>query len=550
MKKWFALFLIGLLALGVSSSEAAIGWAGGVYPCDGDTRLDNADIDVYVQIWKDACTPGAGACPGLEAFLFYKKASEGTYTSLAMSYWGEVDNNDEYKGTIPEVATAAGDDEMFYVDVHDITDDTWFYGAKNQWTCPGGEKDPPFVLHISPAISQDVTVTFRVDMGCLDPSWYSGGAFVAGGFNSWSGCTYAMLDPDGDFIYEAQYTFLAGSNPFQEYKFNKSTGSCDWEGGSNRTFVIDDSSPTQILPVEMWDRWDCCTPSGPAAISAPGSYCVHLCYCEEYLDIPLTVAYDPPVIPLILFVPGCELGPTPCNEVCDPGAGVPVWQIVEIAPHSYVLRLCVPRVAGADYGCFCMTIEQILPVELTSFEATPLDHAVRLDWTTATETDNDHFVIESSLNQTEWNTVTEVPSLGNSPSGHSYHYVHEGLAAGVTYYYRLTNVDVSGASTLYPHVANATPLGAVVAAEYALSQNYPNPFNPTTAITFSLRDAGTVAIKVFDVTGHDVATLVSGHMTAGSHTVSFDASALPSGLYFYRLQAGDFTATRKMVLMK
>jgi len=89
-----------------------------------------------------------------------------------------------------------------------------------------------------------------------------------------------------------------------------------------------------------------------------------------------------------------------------------------------------------------------------------------------------------------------------------------------------------------------TPFG------FTLNQNYPNPFNPSTQITFNLAQAGNVSLKVFDVLGREVATLVNSELASGAHTVTFDASDLASGLYVYRLDAGNMTATRKMMLMK
>jgi hypothetical protein len=85
---------------------------------------------------------------------------------------------------------------------------------------------------------------------------------------------------------------------------------------------------------------------------------------------------------------------------------------------------------------------------------------------------------------------------------------------------------------------------------FTLEQNYPNPFNPTTSISFSLPETGTASLRVFDMTGREVATLVNGMTERGTHTVSFDASNLGTGVYFYTLQSGSFTTTKKMVLVK
>ena len=85
---------------------------------------------------------------------------------------------------------------------------------------------------------------------------------------------------------------------------------------------------------------------------------------------------------------------------------------------------------------------------------------------------------------------------------------------------------------------------------YELSQNYPNPFNPSTTINFSIPAGGTVSLKVFDMIGREVETLVDSYVDAGSYSVSFDASRLSSGMYFYRIQSGSFSQIKKMMLVK
>ncbi len=85
---------------------------------------------------------------------------------------------------------------------------------------------------------------------------------------------------------------------------------------------------------------------------------------------------------------------------------------------------------------------------------------------------------------------------------------------------------------------------------FELAQNHPNPFNPTTTIEFSTLETSMVSLSVFDLSGRQVASLVNGMMDAGNHSISFDASNLSSGVYFYTLQANGMSATKKMVLMK
>ncbi len=87
-------------------------------------------------------------------------------------------------------------------------------------------------------------------------------------------------------------------------------------------------------------------------------------------------------------------------------------------------------------------------------------------------------------------------------------------------------------------------------ASFRLAQNYPNPFNPTTTIGYDLPSASQVSLKVYDVVGREVATLVNEAQAAGEHTATFNGANLASGIYFYRLQAGNFVQTRKMLLVK
>ena len=86
--------------------------------------------------------------------------------------------------------------------------------------------------------------------------------------------------------------------------------------------------------------------------------------------------------------------------------------------------------------------------------------------------------------------------------------------------------------------------------EFSLSQNYPNPFNPVTIISYQLPKTGFVTLKVYDVLGNDVVTLVNEEKPAGNYNINFDASELPSGVYYYKIRAGNYVETKKMMFLK
>ena len=89
-----------------------------------------------------------------------------------------------------------------------------------------------------------------------------------------------------------------------------------------------------------------------------------------------------------------------------------------------------------------------------------------------------------------------------------------------------------------------------VPSNYLLYQNYPNSFNPTTVVKYQIPELSFATLKVYDVLGKEIATLVNEEKAAGTYAVEFDATSIPSGIYFYKLQAGNFVETKKMILMK
>jgi len=186
-----------------------------------------------------------------------------------------------------------------------------------------------------------------------------------------------------------------------------------------------------------------------------------------------------------------------------------------------------------------------VPVELMSFDAIARDGEVLLEWKTATETNALGFYVERGDVRSDL-----IQAAGNSDIENVYTYVDKNLDNGVVYSYNLITVDMDGKEV----VANAEPVSATpmahVPTAFALHQNYPNPFNPVTEIKYDVPKNSHVTLKVYNVLGAEVATLVDGDQKANFYTVSWDAKDLASGVYFCTLTAGDFKAVKKMVLLK
>jgi len=191
-----------------------------------------------------------------------------------------------------------------------------------------------------------------------------------------------------------------------------------------------------------------------------------------------------------------------------------------------------------------------LPVELSSFTSSVNKSNVLLNWLTSLEINNMSFEIErSNVNgqkSNDWVKVGSVTGNGTTNSASSYSFTDRNLASG-NYSYRLKQTDFNG-NFEYFNLNNEVNIG--IPTKYDLSQNYPNPFNPSTKINYDLPYDGIVSIKLFDMSGKEVAVLVNEAKTAGYYSVDFNASALTSGVYFYSISANNFSATRKMLLIK
>ncbi|MDP4115490.1 MAG: T9SS type A sorting domain-containing protein [Bacteroidota bacterium] len=187
-----------------------------------------------------------------------------------------------------------------------------------------------------------------------------------------------------------------------------------------------------------------------------------------------------------------------------------------------------------------------LPVELTSFAGRCVQNKIHLNWNTATEVSNLGFDIERSSDKINWQKIAFINGNGNSNSPKNYSYV-DNSAMESKCYYRLKQIDTDGQC----HYSNTIEINTSQnSGSFTLEQNYPNPFNPVTNISFFLPSESFVSIKVFDVLGREVTTLIHKQLTAGYQNVYFDASNLASGTYLYRMEAGAFTQVRKLIVTK
>ena len=187
------------------------------------------------------------------------------------------------------------------------------------------------------------------------------------------------------------------------------------------------------------------------------------------------------------------------------------------------------------------------PSNLTA-DAIPRN-AIKLGWADNASNENGFHLYRSAGVSGAFRLLTTLAA--NTAS-----YTDTALTFGTTYWYRLEAFNASGNSALsLDAFATAGYIVAVqqeptVPVEFALEQNYPNPFNPATFIVYSLPQPFLVELKVYDVLGHEIRVLVNEKKPAGVHRVPFDSQGLPGGLYFYRLRAGEFVETKKMVMLR
>jgi photosystem II stability/assembly factor-like uncharacterized protein len=272
-------------------------------------------------------------------------------------------------------------------------------------------------------------------------------------------------------------------------------------------------------------------------------------------NIPCNTIVVVPQTPRWMFV-GTDLG---VYQSTNEGAswtsantGMPTLTVYDL---KYKSGPKILMAATHGRGCFMNDVSSALPVQLISFTAHALGGGnVDLQWRTISETNNYGFELQrQSSGQTDFAPWANsfIVGHGTTLEAHDYSFIDSSAGVGVRSY-RLKQIDLDGT----PHFTESVRLDILASVagstpyHYGLDQNFPNPFNPSTTIRYGLPEKSAVSLIVFNALGQQVALLQNGEQEAGYHEVTFDGSGLSSGVYFYRIQAGDLVETRRLLLLR
>ncbi len=197
-----------------------------------------------------------------------------------------------------------------------------------------------------------------------------------------------------------------------------------------------------------------------------------------------------------------------------------------------------------------MIVSSEVPVELVSFNAEMVDGNVVLNWCTATEMNNSGFQIERTVRSQQssvsnWENKGFVSGKGTTTEKTFYSYSDKNEKPG-TFLYRLKQIDFDGTFSY----SNEIEIEVTGPKDFALYQNYPNPFNPNTTIKFALPIKTNLSLSVYNTLGEKVAEIFNGELEEGYHEMMFNASGLSSGIYFYKIESENYSATKKLMLLK
>lgn len=243
---------------------------------------------------------------------------------------------------------------------------------------------------------------------------------------------------------------------------------------------------------------------------------------------------------VIALLPNCLFSQVYSNITYDAGTQIEVQTGADVCANDIII-------SGSFSGGGTLCTGP-LPVTLSEFIYSLNKNNVLLKWKTEAEVNNSGFDIERKPagQHSIWEKIGFVPGNGTTNEQKRYAYEDKSLQTG-KYLYRLKQIDYNGNHEyfeLFSEVTIGNPAG------FSIEQNSPNPFNPVTNIKFSIPQPGFVTLKIYDMTGQEVAAPINGNMEAGYYNIEFNASHLSSGVYLYRLSAGNFTEIKKMILVK
>jgi hypothetical protein len=196
-----------------------------------------------------------------------------------------------------------------------------------------------------------------------------------------------------------------------------------------------------------------------------------------------------------------------------------------------------------------------LPIELVSFNAIPIDKQVNLEWITESEVENLGFNIYRTVGDSLLLPLDSlyrkinfeiIRGAGTSSQKHEYCFIDRRIECGMTYWYKLESVNYCGTLNFSDPISAEFKLPN----NYSFSQNYPNPLNTNTKICYQLPKPSTVKINIYDISGILVEILVNEQKNAGYYTVNWNARNKSSGLYFIRIEAGEFSSVKKCLVIK
>ncbi len=229
--------------------------------------------------------------------------------------------------------------------------------------------------------------------------------------------------------------------------------------------------------------------------------------------------------------------------------------------------------AGTDWdgaGLVQFSRTDSLPVELSSFSVVTVNRMVNLNWRTESEVNNFGFIIyRSETKDGEYKEIGRKDGAGNSAMPTDYQFIDKEAEAGKTYFYYLEDIDITGKRNTSQIIKVVVLSAKHVPKEFRLLQNYPNPFNPETWLPYKLANSANITIHIYNIKGEAIHTINLGTKNAGTYTTKNKAALwngrtqtdepASSGIYFYQIKAcpvsngtgtGNFTATRKMILLK